>query len=216
MGYMDFETKRLVRIQKRLKEKVVLEDRFGRSGQFNNSTVAGVDLGYRRERAVCAAVVMDFTALEIIEKKTIETEVTFPYIPTFLAFREAPPILKVLDGLEFDIAIIDGQGIAHPRGIGIASHIGVLLDIPTIGVAKNRLCGEVNAVEKINAPEPIFLNRIKVGYAVKTKKNTNPIYISPGHRVSVDAALRIALGCIKDHKLPEPLRLAHDLANKFI
>ncbi|MFQ6137379.1 MAG: deoxyribonuclease V [Candidatus Hydrothermarchaeales archaeon] len=200
---------RLIKIQNDLAKRLVLEDEFEEIKR-----IAGADLGYRSEDAFCAIVVLDYRTLEVVERTAIKAGVNFPYIPTFLAFREIGPIREALKDLETkqDILLIDGHGIAHPRRMGIASHLGVLLDIPTIGVAKRLLCGEVEGKMELRKPLPIIFNRKQVGWAVKTKKGTNPIYISPGHRVSLKSSLEIVLHCIKRHKLPEPSRLAHEEA----
>lgn len=206
-----YSTERLIAIQKKLAKKVTLVDAFKKV-----ESVAGCDVAYAGEDAYCAVVVLD-SALNLIERKVTKTKVSFPYIPTFLAFREAAPILKTLKKVkhDFDVLLVDGQGIAHPRGVGIASHIGVLLDVPTIGVAKRRLCGSVRGKVKLNKPCPLLFEGRQVGYAIQTKKNTNAIYISPGHKVSLKSSLQIVRRCIKSHKLPEPLRIAHELAGAY-
>lgn len=197
-----------IKIQEDLSRKVILEDGFG--GPEN---IAGADLAYLKNRVFCAAVALDYNSLDIKEKRCIETEATTPYVPTFLAFREAGPIAKAVKGLKFDILMLDGHGVAHPRGIGVATHVGVLLDVPTIGVAKRILCGEVDGEIKTGKPVPLIYNSKQVGYAYRAKKRTNPIYISPGHKVSLESSLSIVKHCIKNHKLPEPTRIAHKLAN---
>lgn len=197
-----------IKIQEDLSKKVVLEDGFGKIER-----VAGVDIAYNGNQVVAAAVVLGYNSFRVIEEKHIETEVAIPYMPTFLAFREAGPIAKAVKHLQLDILMLDGHGIAHPRGIGVASHVGVLLDVPTIGVAKRILCGEVEGEIKTGKPEPLIYEGKQVGYAYRSKERTNPLYISPGHKVSLESSLRIVKHCIKDHKLPEPTRLAHNLAN---
>jgi deoxyribonuclease V len=203
------DKEKLAQIQVELAKKVVLEDR------FTEGKIAGVDLAYKGRGAVCAVVVLDFDSLEVVEEKVLKTEITFPYLATFLAFREAKPIIETLKDLDFDICMLDGQGIAHPRGLGIASHVGVLLDIPTIGVAKRLLCGEVMGRLEAGKPAPLIFEGRQVGYALVSKKGTRPIYISPGHRVSLESSLEITQHCIKKHKLPEPTRLAHILADSM-
>ncbi len=202
------DSDKLIAIQNKLAGKVVLEDGFEKIKK-----VAGGDVAYGGDRAFSAAVVLDYAALEIVEKSVAESKVAFPYVPTFLAFREMRPLMKAIEGLKnkFDVLLLDGQGIAHPRSLGIASHLGVVLDIPTIGVAKSLLCGEV--IGKPNKPAQIFYNKKQVGYALQTKSGTSPIYVSPGNKVSLDSALKIVAHCIKKHKLPEPIRLAHNLAH---
>jgi deoxyribonuclease V len=197
----------LIAIQERLAKKIILVD------EFSKGRVAGVDIAYKGDKAVCGVVVLDYDSFEIVERKTLGGKVDFPYLPTFLAFREADLIVEAIKDVEFDILMIDGQGIAHPRGVGIASHIGVLLDIPTIGVAKKLLCGEIRGKIRVGVPVAVVFEGRHVGYALKTKKNTRPIFISPGHKVSLKSSLEITQHFIREHKLPEPTRLAHLLAN---
>ena len=196
-----------IEVQEDLARRVVLEDRFE-----GLERVAGVDLAYLGSRVFCAAVVLDYESLKIVEKRHMETKVSFPYVPTLLAFREAEPIIEAVKHLHFDVLMLDGHGIAHPRGLGIASHVGVLLDIPVIGVAKRILCGEVEGEIETGKPVPLIYKGRQVGYAYRPKDGINPIYISPGHRVSLASSLKIVRHCIKGHKLPEPTRLAHTLA----
>lgn len=205
-----FSIERLTLLQKKLAERIILADEFEKA-----EIIAGCDAAYAGENAYCAAVVLD-RAFNVMEKKVTKTKVSFPYIPTFLAFREAGPILKTVKKVKhnFDVLLVDGHGIAHPRGVGIASHVGVLLDIATIGVAKHRLCGSVRGKIKLNKPRPLLFEGRQVGYAIQTKKNTNAIYISPGHKVSLKSSLQIVRRCVKNHKLPEPLRIAHELAGR--
>ncbi len=196
----------LIKIQNDLAKKLVLKDVFEKI-----KTVGGADLAYKGDGVFSSAVVLDYDTLEIMEKAVVKTKTDFPYIPTFLSFRELEPIIKALKTLQIppDILLIDGHGIAHPRRMGIASHLGVLLNIPTIGVAKRLLCGEFEGRIELGKALPIIHRKEQVGWAVKTKKATKPIYISPGNRVSLDSSLKIVLHCIKKHKLPEPSRLAH-------
>lgn len=201
---------KLIGIQEKLSRKVSLRDKFQRG------KIAGVDIAYKGDLAFCGTVVLDYNTLETIKERVVKSTVDFPYIPTLLAFREVKPILKAVERLRSlpDILMIDGQGIAHPRGLGIASHVGVLLDLATIGVAKRLLCGKVEGKIELRKPLPILFNGVRVGHALKTKKGTKPIYISPGHKVSLHSSADIVLHCLKKHKLPEPTRLAHELANK--
>lgn len=175
--------------------------------------VGAVDLSYPSPgRVRAAAVVLTFENLSLVEAETVEDAVRFPYVPTLLSFREAPPIFKVLGGLRVkpDVVLVDGQGVAHPYRCGLASHVGVILNIPTIGVAKKLLCGEVAAFKEGRAP--IKLNGETVGMAVKLGRG-KPIYISVGHRVSLRDAVEIVVRCVRPlHRIPEPLRLAHKLS----
>lgn len=196
----------LYALQEKLAKKVSLKDGFALD---EIEKIAGCDLAYARDTVFCAVVVLEYPSLEIKKEKIVRTRVSFPYIPGLLAFREKEPILRAVKGIDFDILMVDGQGIAHPRGLGIASHIGVLLNKPTIGVAKSRLCGEVKGELVAGRPAPLIYEGREVGYALVTKKGTRPIYISPGHKVSLATSLEIVRRCSREHKLPEPTRLAH-------
>ncbi len=176
--------------------------------------VAGADVAYLKDKAICALVVLDFSSLNVVKKVVVETKVTFPYIPTFLAFREIKPIAKALRKIgkeSFDILLIDGHGIAHPRRLGIASHIGVLIKKPTVGVAKKLLYGKLK--KEPNPVAEIINNGELLGYALK-RKRYNPIYISPGNMITPRSALSIVKKTIKN-KLPEPIKIAHNLANFY-
>lgn len=198
---------RFLAVQEELRKKVSLRDGF-----LGPRRVAGVDVAYVGRRAFTAAVVLDYETQEVLEERVVEGEATLPYVPTFLAFREAPLVTEAVKDLSFDVLILDGQGIAHPRGVGIASHVGVLLDAATIGVAKRLLCGEVAGEVRVGSPASIVYHGAEVGYAFKAREGVKPIYISPGHRVSLLSALRIVQGCTRGHRLPEPTRRAHILA----
>ncbi len=195
--------------QSKLAKKVILEDEFGEIERL-----AGCDIAFLGQRAFCAAAILRYDTMQLVSKKIVEKIVKFPYIPTLLAFRELEPLKAVLKGLDFDVLMVDGHGIAHPRGLGIASHIGVVAGMPTIGVAKAILCGELEGKPTLGKPTPLIYDGRLVGYAAVTKLGSKPIYISPGHMISPESALRIALSCIRGYRLPEPTRLAHKLATE--
>lgn len=204
---MKFNLDKLVSIQKELRKKLILEDKFKKI-----KLIAGADLSYysSSNKALCAVSVFDFETMKEIKTAIKKFSINFPYIPTFLGFREAEPIAKTVKSLgarfKPDILLADGHGIAHPRCFGVASHVGVLLNMPTIGVAKNLLAGKVKEGK-------IFYEGKIVGFALKNK-NFREIYISPGHKVSLNSSLEIAKKCMLAHKLPEPLYRAHELANQ--
>ncbi len=200
---------RLYALQLELAKKVSLEDGFSVIEK-----IAGCDVAFIGQCAFAAAVVLHHDTMELLKKKVVERVVDFPYIPTLLAFRELEPLRAALKGLDFDVLMVDGQGIAHPRGLGIASHIGVLAAMPTIGVAKSILCGEVVGKPALGRPSPLVYEGRLVGYAAVTKSAAKPIYISPGHMVSPESAMCIALSCLREYRLPEPTRLAHQLATE--
>ncbi|OPY22654.1 MAG: Endonuclease V [Methanobacterium sp. PtaU1.Bin242] len=177
--------------------------------------IGGVDISFKNDMARCAIVLLDFNNMEEIEKITYETKPKFPYISGFLAFREGPIILKAIKKLKNkpDILMFDGQGIAHPRCCGIASHIGVILNMPTIGVAKSRLYGSYIEPENKKFKYTYLYNaKDKIGVVLRTKKNSKPIFISPGNLVNLTDCLYIIKKCITKYKLPEPTHLAHNYA----
>jgi deoxyribonuclease V len=185
-------------------------------------TVAGVDLAYPRTATGAitgraAVVVLAFPGLEVIEEHVVTRPVTFPYIPGLLSFREAPIALAALQQVRVqpDLLMVDGHGIAHPRRFGIASHLGVLLDLPTIGIAKSILVG--HATEPGELPgdaTPLLDGDEQIGTAIRTRPRSRPIYVSPGHRVSLETAASLVLQCTRGYRLPEPTRLADRLAGQ--
>lgn len=201
------------KLQAQLRERLVL----AWDGRAVN-TVAGVDLSFPGEMSRAAVVVLSFPDLAPVEAVTAEVPVTFPYIPGLLSFREGPAFLTAWEKLEHkpDLVMFDGQGIAHPRGIGIAAQMGLWLDRPTIGVAKSRLYGR----HKEPGPNPgdyeaLYDQRQAgqiIGAVLRTKARTNPLYISPGHLIDVPHALDFALACVKGYRLPETTRWAHNVA----
>ena len=197
------------RIQESLRSRLVLSD-----AHDEPRTVAGVDVSFSRGRNLlhAAIVVLDAGTLELIESVTATREPEFPYIPGLLTFREGPVVLEACERLsaEPDLLMFDGQGIAHPRGLGLAAHLGVLLDRPSIGCAKSRLIGEFKEPkQKRGAMRTLSVGRQKVGVVLRTKDNTKPLFVSPGHRVSVETAARRVLDAGAGYRLPEPTRLAH-------
>ncbi len=175
-------------------------------------TIAGFDLAYYGDKVVCAAVVLDFKTLEVVEKKHLITKPQMNYVPGYLAFREGPPIIELFYDLENnpDVLMVDGHGIAHPLKCGLATYVGVELGVPSIGVAKNKLIGE----EK---EDKILIEGKQRGGVVKSKEYAKPLYISPGNMISIQKSVEIVKKVIvPPHKLPEPLHKAHRHANKII
>lgn len=186
--------------------RLILEDRFDEIIK-----VAGVDVSYRGEIATGSLVIIDSGSFEILESHSIKVQTRFPYMPGFFAFRELPVILKLVRGRKesFDLLFINGHGIAHPRFFGLASHAGLILDKPSIGVARNLLVGrEVQIEEKL---WEIFFQKKKVGYSMDMVGKKR-IFISPGHLISLDSALNITKRFQLDNSLPLPLLLAHRLS----
>jgi deoxyribonuclease V len=174
--------------------------------------IAGFDLAYVGAKCVCAAVVLDFKTLKVVERKFLVTKTPMNYVPGFLAFREGPPICQLYFDLETDpdVIIVDGHGIAHPMKCGLATFVGVELGKPCIGIAKSLLVGE----EKDGM---IVMDGEIVGKAVKTKEHANPLFVSPGNMISIDTAAEIVRRCvIPPHKLPEPVHAAHRFADKML
>jgi deoxyribonuclease V len=202
-----------VSIQERLRGQVAVT-RF--EGQVNY--VVGLDASYERGSHVvwAGAVVLDFPSLVKKEEQWSQKEVAFPYIPGLLSFREIPALIQVLRGisLEPDLIFCDGQGIAHPRGIGLAAHLGVLVKRPTIGCAKSKLVGEFDSVGEAKGDYAYlrYQGRI-VGAVVRTRPHVRPMFVSPGYGVTVDDCIRVALATCTRYRVPEPTRQADILVN---
>jgi deoxyribonuclease V len=185
-------------------------------------TVAGVDNTYVKEdgktTAGAVVVVLSFPSMEVIETAITWQPIAFPYVPGLLSFREAPAVLAAYADLtvEPDVVLCDGQGYAHPRRLGLASHLGVILDRPTIGCAKSRLVGTYEEPKRtFGAQTPLVDRDEVVGAAVRTRPRHKPLFVSPGHKVSVETAVEIALACCRDGAfLTEPTRLAHQLVTQ--
>lgn len=202
-----------IALQNELRQRVELEDRLP-----DIRNVAGVDVGFERDGTVtrAAVVVLSFPALQVVEKSLARLSTTFAYVPGLLSFRELPAVLAALNALKTtpDIILCDGQGIAHPRRFGIASHLGVLLDIPTIGVAKTRLTGKYSdPSESKGSWSPLLDKEEIIGAVLRTRTGVKPVYVSPGHRVCLDSAISITLACTTRYRLPETTRQAHRLAS---
>ncbi len=203
-----------IEIQKKLAGKVV---KTGES--IVPRLVAGVDISAKRTAkfARAAVVVMSFPELEPVETKTVEGRIDFPYVPGLLSFRETPLSLAACSSLKVnpDLFLIDGQGYAHPRRFGFACHIGLLLDKPTIGCAKSRLIGSYDEPgRKRGSYTEIIENGETIGAAVRTRKDTKPVFVSIGHKVDLQGAISWVLKCCRDYRIPEPLRLAHIAAGR--
>lgn len=203
-------------VQERLRTQVRVEDDFGAV-----ATVAGVDAGFEDEgiTARAAVVVLSFPELRPVAYALVRGPARFPYVPGFLSFREAPVIIEALAQLQAppDLVICDGQGIAHPRRLGIASHIGVLTGLPTIGCAKSLLTGSHPPVpDERGGRVPLMHRREQIGWAVRTRPGTRPVFISPGHRVGMQAAADLVMACVTRYRLPETTRYAHNLASNGV
>lgn len=180
--------------------------------------VAGVDVGFEEGGGVAraAVAVLAFPDLERVATAVARCPAEFPYVPGLLAFRELPAILAALARLNTapDLILCDGQGIAHPRRFGIASHLGVLLDVPTIGVAKTRLIGRHDELPDVKgAWTPLIDGAETIGAVLRTRAGVKPVYVSIGHRVSLKTAIELTLACVTRYRLPETTRQAHHLAS---
>jgi deoxyribonuclease V len=201
-------------VQEELRKKVVTHDALGEV-----RTVAGIDAGYEGELARAAVVVLSFPSLAPLDYAVARRPATFPYVPGFLSFREVPAVLAAMEALRTkpDLLLCDGQGIAHPRRLGIASHIGVLLDLPSIGCGKSRLVGRNKPVPDTRGAHVPLTDRGEViGAVLRTRPGTKPLYISPGHRVSLETALHYVMACTTRYRLPETTRAADKLASDGI
>ena len=182
-------------------------------------TIAGVDVSYEKhgDQFYAGVVILSFPDLELIEEQTAVATVTFPYIPGLLSFRELPVLLDAFRKVDTmpDLVLVDGQGIAHPRRFGLACHLGLWLDLPTIGCAKSRLVGDYDepGPEKGRRSDLISGSE-RVGQVVRTRDRVKPMFISPGHKVDVETASELALQCCTRYRMPEPTRLAHQLTNR--
>ncbi|MCJ7631465.1 endonuclease V [Candidatus Bathyarchaeota archaeon] len=203
----------LRRIQRENATKVIVQDHF----EFPPSIIAGVDLAFLREDGIAACTAMDFPPKQIVEAKQTVTHLTFPYLPTFLTFREGPPMLEVMSSMrsKIDVFLVNGQGIAHPLHCGLASHVGVVSSRPTIGVASSHLIGEYdNEPENEGEAVPLKHRGEIVGWVLRSRLGSKPIFVSPGHLVGLESSLRVVRDCLRGHRLPEPLQMAHIKANQ--
>ncbi len=186
-----------------MSKKIVSEDRLPEKIRL----IAGVDVAYAGETAIGAIAVLGYESLELLEQQTATCPVRFPYVPTLLSFREIPAAVACIKKLKRqpDVFLVDGQGIAHPYRCGFASHLGLAIGKPTVGVAKSRLVGEpVNAY--------LVENGQIIGAVVTTKEGSKPVYVSVGHLVSLESAVKIVKHCVRNSRIPEPLLQAHRIA----
>jgi len=206
----DLSPKEAMAVQQRLRTQVVVRNELG-----TVQTVAGVDISVAGGRAHAAIVVLRFPSLEPLEAAEADLPLTFPYVPGLLAFREAPAILAALQALrtEPDLFVFDGHGLAHPRRMGIATHMGLVLDRPSIGCAKSRLCGEHGEVGPAVGDYAELRDGDEIiGAVLRTRQGVLPVYVSIGHKVDLGTAMAYVLRCGAGYRLPEPTRWAHRVA----
>lgn len=200
-----------VRLQKELRSRLRTE---GRLRPEDVRLVAGVDVSIAKDDPVLTAgvVVLEAASLRVVETTVSRLEPPMPYIPGLLSFREIPALIPAIEALsvEPDVFLVDGQGIAHPRRMGIAAHLGLVLDRPAIGIAKSRLCGEAaEPGPQRGSWMPLLHRGEEIGRLLRTKERVAPVIVSPGHRIDMESALAIALQFARGYRLPEPTRLAH-------
>ncbi len=204
-----FSIDRARKAQSLLARKAIFEDRIPKKIE----TVAGVDAAYFESYAFGAVAVLDYSSLEILETKTNAMKVSVPYIPTLLSFRELPVVVSCIRKLQLnpDVFLVDAHGRAHPQRLGFASHLGVVLSKPSIGVAKNRLIGEERQIDH----DAFLVDKEEVvGAVVNAGKGIKPLHVSQGHMVSLETALRIVRHCLHGSRIPEPIRVAHTLVTR--
>jgi deoxyribonuclease V len=202
------------KLQLELREQVIQEDCL----EFI-TTIAGVDVGFESNYTIAkaAVVVLNFPSLEVKESQIARVNNNFPYVPGFLSFREVPAILAALEKLTPppDLIMCDGQGIAHPRRFGIACHLGVILDLPTLGVAKSLLVGQHLPLGNDKGDWQYLSSQGEtIGIVLRSRTNVKPLYISPGHKISLPKSLDYVLACLTKYRLPETTRLADKLTKQ--
>ncbi|MBK7135161.1 MAG: deoxyribonuclease V [Rhodocyclales bacterium] len=210
----DLTPKEAMAVQSRLAAEIVCRDDFGPVAR-----VAGVDVGFEGNGATtrAAVTVLAFPSLQLETSAIARLPTRFPYVPGLLSFREIPAVLAAMERLNVrpDLLLCDGQGIAHPRRFGIASHLGLLLDIPAIGVAKTRLIGRHDEVpDERGAWVPLKAGSETIGAVLRTRRGVKPLYVSPGHRIGLESSIAWVMACLTRYRLPETTRWAHRLASE--
>jgi deoxyribonuclease V len=205
----NFSVSKAHKAQMLLAEKVIAEDRLPKKINY----IAGVDVAYAGELAIGAVAVLDYKSLELLESRIVTCEVKFPYIPTLLSFREIPPTVACIKKLKLqpDVLLADGQGIAHPYGCGFASHIGLAIGKPTVGVAKSRLIGKP---AKIAGEDFLVQKGQVISAVVTTKEGAKPVFVSVGHLISLETAVKIVKHCVRNSRIPKPILQAHNIASE--
>jgi deoxyribonuclease V len=203
-----------IAIQEELQAEIITEDAFKEPVNY----VAGVDMGFEENGTVshAAVAVLSFPDLQLVETSVARRPTSFPYIPGFLSFREIPAVLDALEKVKTtpDIILCDGQGIAHPRRFGIACHLGLLVDISTIGVAKSLLVGKHEELEETRGScQALIYKGEKVGVVLRSRTGVKPLYISAGHKISLDTSIDYVLRCTPKYRLPETTRIADKIAS---
>ena len=213
------EFQSLYALQNSLSEKVIKDDQLVLPIHY----IAGVDVAYNdaSDKMIGAIVILDSITFKVVEEVSHEMEITFPYVPGLFSFREIPPLIEAFKKLTIkpDLIVCDAQGIAHPKGMGMATHLGIELNIPTIGCAKKRLIGsyDKNLLGlKRGSTQELIYNGLLVGKALRTQDNTNPMYVSIGHKISLNTAIYWILKLTPNYRLPETTRQADHLVNSLL
>lgn len=205
-----FSVEKAHKAQLQLSKQIVFEDKLPKKVRF----VAGVDVAYEKEASIGAVTVLDYNSLKLIESQIATCKTCFPYIPTLLSFREVPPSVLCIRKLRIspDVFLVDGHGFAHPYGCGFASHLGLAIGKPTIGVAKDMLFGEVESIKTEEGFAFLKHNNRIIGAVVTTKSGCKPVYVSVGHMISLETAIKIVRHCARFNRIPEPILKAHETA----
>lgn len=202
-----------IKIQKDLKSNISLKKSFSKINK-----IAGADVSYYQNKMIAGVVIFEFPNLKTIERQSFISTVNFPYIPGLLTFREGPSLLAAFKKIKNDpdIILFDGQGIAHPRRMGIATHLGLFLDKPTIGCAKSKLSGKYTSVGEGKGDYTLLKEGKEVlGAVLRTRRKVKPIFISPGYKIDLSNSIEITLKCIVKYRLPVPVREAHIFVNQI-
>lgn len=211
LSLINFSVEKAYKAQIMLSKKVIREDKLPSELRY----IAGVDVAYTNELSIGAVAVFDYNSLKLVECQTSVLRTVFPYIPTLLSFREVPPSVSCIKKLKIspDVILVNGHGLAHPRRCGFACHLGVVLKKPAIGIAKNKLVGEVEDFKE-GGSAYIWHGGEIVGVALTPAPRVKPIYISIGNMVSLETAINIVRHCLQNSRVPEPLKAAHNVANQ--
>jgi len=206
----NFSIEKAHETQLRLSEQIVLKDMLPKKIRF----VAGVDVAYVKDLSIGAVAVLDYNSLKLVESQMTLCKARFPYVPTLLSFREMPSTVLSIKKLRLqpDIFLVDAHGFAHPYRCGFASHLGLVIEKPTIGVAKSRLIGKVEDTRVESDVALLKHDNDVIGAVVTTKHGCKPVYVSVGHMVSLETAVKIVKHCAHDNRIPDPILKAHELA----
>ena len=208
-----------VSVEEALKIQEILKKKICLCKPHRLTKVAAADVTYLGNKATAGVLVFTYPGLELLEEVLVSQPVKFPYIPGLLAFREAPPIIEALKKVKekVDLLMLDGHGIAHPRRMGIATHLGIYLEMASLGCAKSKLTGTHSPLPpERGSYQPLYDDKEMIGWVVRTRYNTKPVFASPGNFIDFKTTLEVVLNCSLGYRIPEPLRLVHLLVNKKV